>query len=110
MHATKALQNGENPPEIYVSDGSMAERVGFEPTEGVSPQLISSQSRCDHFDTAPREQKSSISILMNGEKVKPLVHSISSKTNFQFPVPTQEVDFAQVTFAHHFSILSKDFS
>ncbi len=53
MHATKALQNGENPPEIYVSDGSMAERVGFEPTEGVSPQLISSQSRCDHFDTAP---------------------------------------------------------
>ena len=32
MHATKALQNGENPPEIYVSDGSMAERVGFEPT------------------------------------------------------------------------------
>ena len=34
MHATKALQNGENPPEIYVSDGSMAERVGFEPTDG----------------------------------------------------------------------------
>ena len=37
MHATKALQNGENPPEIYVSDGSMAERVGFEPTEGDKP-------------------------------------------------------------------------
>ena len=45
MHATKALQNGENPPEIYVSDGSMAERVGFEPTEGVNPQLISSFPR-----------------------------------------------------------------
>ena len=53
MHAGKVLQNGENPPETYVSDGPMAERVGFEPTEGVSPQLISSQSRCDHFDTAP---------------------------------------------------------
>ena len=56
MHAGKTLKNAENPPEIYVSDGSMAERVGFEPTEGVSPQLISSQSRCDHFDTAPRRR------------------------------------------------------
>ena len=27
MHATKALQNGENPPEIYVSDGSMERNV-----------------------------------------------------------------------------------
>ena len=37
MHLYKLLQNAENPPETYVSDGSMAERVGFEPTEGDKP-------------------------------------------------------------------------
>ena len=31
----------------------MAETVGFEPTVPVKVQLISSQSRYDHFDTSP---------------------------------------------------------
>ena len=31
----------------------MAEMVGFEPTEPVKVQLISSQHRYDHFDTSP---------------------------------------------------------
>lgn len=31
----------------------MAEWVGFEPTELMKAQLISSQSRYDHFDTTP---------------------------------------------------------
>ncbi len=31
----------------------LAERVGFEPTDEFPHQLISNQSRYDHFDTAP---------------------------------------------------------
>lgn len=31
----------------------MAEEVGFEPTDGLSRQTISSRSRYDHFDTPP---------------------------------------------------------
>ncbi len=31
----------------------MAEMVGFEPTERVTAQTISSRSRYDHFDTSP---------------------------------------------------------
>lgn len=31
----------------------MAEGVGFEPTDGVNRQTISSRSRYDHFDTSP---------------------------------------------------------
>ena len=30
----------------------LAQRVGFEPTDGVNRQTISSRSRYDHFDTA----------------------------------------------------------
>ncbi len=31
----------------------MAEKVGFEPTDGFTRQTISSRSRYDHFDTSP---------------------------------------------------------
>ena len=31
----------------------MAEKVGFEPTDGVNRQTISSRSRYDRFDTSP---------------------------------------------------------
>ena len=31
----------------------LAERVGFEPTDGFTRQTISSRSRYDHFDTTP---------------------------------------------------------
>ncbi len=31
----------------------MAEMVGFEPTERITVQTISSRSRYDHFDTSP---------------------------------------------------------
>ena len=55
MYAAWRLQNTKNPPEIYVSDGSMAERVGFEPTEGVSPQLISSFPRFLEADRSQRK-------------------------------------------------------
>ena len=34
-------------------DDAMAETVGFEPTVPKKVQLISSQSRYDHFDTSP---------------------------------------------------------
>ena len=32
---------------------NLADRVGFEPTDGVNRHLISSQARYDHFDTCP---------------------------------------------------------
>ena len=33
--------------------GGLAEMEGFEPPDGVTRQLISSQPRYDHFDTSP---------------------------------------------------------
>lgn len=33
---------------------SRAETVGFEPTDGLTRQLISSQPRYDHFGTSPK--------------------------------------------------------
>ena len=37
----------------YFNKSLLAETVGFEPTVPVKVQLISSQSRYDHFDTSP---------------------------------------------------------
>ena len=37
VHAKRGSKKRGNPPETYVSDGPMAERVGFEPTEGDKP-------------------------------------------------------------------------
>lgn len=48
-----------NKRTIHTSEGSnllkinMAEEVGFEPTDGLHRQTISSRSRYDHFDTPP---------------------------------------------------------
>ena len=39
-------------PETLVS-GVLAEMEGFEPPDGLTRQLISSQPRYDHFDTSP---------------------------------------------------------
>ena len=41
------------PQKLRNANGFLAEAVGFEPTEPVRVQLISSQSRYDHFDTLP---------------------------------------------------------
>ena len=38
---------------MHLHPGFLAETVGFEPTDGVSRQTISSRSRYDHFDTSP---------------------------------------------------------
>ena len=54
---------------------SMAEMVGFEPTEHFIAQTISSRSRYDHFDTSPRIivgqlEPDSLIISHSGKKIK----------------------------------------
>ena len=51
----KGLRAKKNRTAIlYQNYGSyVAEKVGFEPTDGVNRQTISSRSRYDHFDTSP---------------------------------------------------------
>ena len=45
-----------NPVISELTTGfKLAERVGFEPTDGFTRQTISSRSRYDLFDTAPYE-------------------------------------------------------
>ena len=51
------------PQKLRNAKGFLAEAVGFEPTEPARVQLISSQSRYDHFDTLP--YLSSTSVLRN---------------------------------------------
>ena len=41
------------PLKTLCFQGGMAEMEGFEPPDGLTRQLISSQPRYDHFDTSP---------------------------------------------------------
>lgn len=45
------------PRPIYASSTLrfLAETVGFEPTDALTRQLISNQSRYSHFDTSPNQ-------------------------------------------------------
>ena len=43
----------EKKPLSKGSTNTMAETVGFEPTDAFTRQLISNQSRYSHFDTSP---------------------------------------------------------
>lgn len=51
----------------------MAEMEGFEPPDGVTRQLISSQPRYDHFDTSPYQIVSIPIISMPAKKSKGLM-------------------------------------
>ncbi len=39
--------------QLFAAGFLLAEKVGFEPTDGFTRQTISSRSRYDHFDTSP---------------------------------------------------------
>ena len=43
----------EKKPLFKGSNSHLAETVGFEPTDALTRQLISNQSRYSHFDTSP---------------------------------------------------------
>ena len=51
--ATEKRPDNQKKPAVDIHCRPMAEMEGFEPPDGLTRQLISSQPRYDHFDTSP---------------------------------------------------------
>lgn len=76
----------EKKPLSKGSTNTMAETVGFEPTDAFTRQLISNQSRYNHFDTSPffpssiiTDSKEKIQFLLKTLVIKRSLHGLMMK-------------------------------